>query len=40
MMEELGIRHVGLKPVSLKAKKKSSTKGTHSEDLKYIPEPG
>ena len=36
-MEELGIR-VGPKPVSPKAKK-SSTKGRHSEDLEYIPEP-
>ena len=38
-MEELGIRHVGLKPMSLKAKK-SSTKGRHGEDLEYIPESG
>ena len=37
-MEELGIRHVGPKPVSPKAKK-SSTKGRHGEDLEYIPEP-
>ena len=36
-MEELGIR-VGQKPVSPKVKK-SSTKGRHSEDLEYIPEP-
>ena len=38
-MEELGIRRVGPKPVSPKAKK-SSTKGRHGEDLEYIPEPG
>ena len=38
-MEELEIRRVGPKPVSPKAKK-SSTKGRHSEDLEYIPEPG
>ena len=37
-MEELRIR-VGPKPVSPMAKK-SSTKGTHGEDLEYIPEPG
>ena len=37
-MEELGIRHVGPKPVSPKAKK-SSTKVRHGEDLEYIPEP-
>ena len=37
-MEELRIR-VGPKPMSPKAKK-SSTKGRHSEDLEYIPEPG
>jgi hypothetical protein len=37
-MEELGIR-VSQKLVSPKAKK-SSTKGRHSEDLEYIPEPG
>jgi hypothetical protein len=37
-MEELGIR-VGPKPMSPKVKK-SSTKGRHSEDLEYIPEPG
>ena len=37
-MEELGIRHVGPKPMSLKAKK-SSTKGRLGEDLEYIPEP-
>ena len=36
-MEELRIR-VGPKPVSPMAKK-SSTKGTHGEDLEYIPEP-
>ena len=36
-MEELGIR-VGSKPMSPKAKK-SSTKGRHGEDFKYIPEP-
>jgi hypothetical protein len=29
---------VGPKLVSPKAKKKSSTKGRHSEDLEYIPE--
>ena len=38
-MEELGIRHVGPKLVSPKAKK-SSTKGRHGEDLEYIPKPG
>ena len=38
-MEELGIRRVGPKPVSLKAKN-SSTKGRHGEDLEYIPKPG
>jgi hypothetical protein len=38
-MEELGIC-VGPKPMSPKAKKKSSTKGRHGEDLEYIPEPG
>ena len=38
-MEEPGIRHVGPKPVSPKAKK-SSTKGRHGEDLDYIPELG
>ena len=38
-MEELGIRRVGPKPVSPKAKK-SSTKDRHDEDLEYIPEPG
>ena len=38
-MEELGIRRVGPKPMSPKAKK-SSTKGRHGEDLEYIPEPG
>jgi hypothetical protein len=38
-MEELGIRHVGPKPMSPKAEK-SSTKGRHGEDLEYIPEPG
>ena len=38
-MEELGIRRVGPKPMSPKAKN-SSTKGRHSEDLEYIPEPG
>ena len=38
-MEELGIRRVGPKSVSPKAKK-SSTKGRHGEDLEYIPEPG
>ena len=38
-MEELGIRRVGPKPVSPKAKK-SSTKGRHGEDFEYIPEPG
>ena len=38
-MEELGIRRVGPKPLSSKAKK-SSTMGRHSEDLEYIPEPG
>jgi hypothetical protein len=38
-MEELGIP-VGPKPMSPKAKKKSSTKGRHSEDFEYIPEPG
>ena len=37
-MEELGIR-VGPKPMSPK-EKKSSTKGRHSKDLEYIPEPG
>jgi hypothetical protein len=37
-MEELGI-NVGLKPMSPKEKKKSSTKGRHGEDLEYIPEP-
>ena len=37
-MEELRI-HVGPKLVSPKAKN-SSTKDRHSEDLKYIPEPG
>ena len=37
-MEELRIR-VGPKPVSSKAKKKSSTKSRHGEDLEYIPEP-
>ena len=37
-MEELGIRCVGPKPVSPKAKK-SSTRGRHCEDLEYIPEP-
>ena len=37
-MEELGIRCVGPKPVSSKAKK-SSTKGRHGEDLEYIPDP-
>ena len=35
-MEEFGIRRVGPKPVSPKAKK-SSTKGRHGEDLEYIP---
>ena len=34
-MEELGIRRVGPKHVSPKAKK-SSTKGRHGEDLEYI----
>ena len=38
-MEELGIRHVGPKPVSPKAKM-SSIKGRHGEDLEYIPELG
>ena len=38
-MKELRIR-VGPKPVSSKAKKKSSTKSRHGEDLEYIPEPG
>ena len=38
-MEELEIRRVGPKPMSLKAKK-SSTKGRHGEDLEYIPKPG
>ena len=38
-MEELGIRRVGPKPMSPKAKK-SSTKGRHGEDLEYIPKPG
>ena len=38
-MEELGIRRVGPKLVSPKAKK-SSTKGRYGEDLEYIPEPG
>ena len=38
-MEELGIRCVGPKPVSPKAKK-SSTKGRHCKDFEYIPEPG
>ena len=38
-MEELGIRRVGPKPMSPKAKK-SSTKGRHGEDLEYIPELG
>ena len=38
-MEELGIRHVGPKLMSPKAKK-SSTKGRHGEDLEYIPKPG
>ena len=37
-MEELGLRRVGPKHVSPKAKK-SSTKGRHGEDLLYIPEP-
>ena len=38
-MKELGIRCVGPKPMSPKAKK-SSTKGRHGEDLEYIPKPG
>ena len=38
-MEELGIQHVGPKPMSPKAKK-SRTKGRHGEDLEYIPKPG
>ena len=38
-MEEHGIRRVGPKPMSPKAKN-SSTKGRHSEDLEYIPELG
>ena len=38
-MEELGIRRVGPKPMSPKAKK-SSTKGRHGEDLEYIPKLG
>ena len=38
-MEELGIRCVGSKPMSPKAKM-SSTKGIHGEDLEYISEPG
>ena len=38
-MEELGIRRVGPKLVSPKAKK-SNTKGRYGEDLEYIPEPG
>ena len=38
-MEEHGIRRVGPKPMSPKAKK-SSTKGRHGEDLEYIPERG
>jgi hypothetical protein len=38
-MEELGIP-MGPKPMSPKAKKKSSTKGRHGEDFEYILEPG
>ena len=38
-MEELGIRRVGPKHVSPKAKK-SITKGRHSKDLEYIPKLG
>ena len=38
-MEDLGIRLVGPKPMSPKAKK-SSTKGRQGEDLEYIPKPG
>ena len=38
-MEKLGIRRVGPKPMSPKAKM-SSTKGRHGEDFEYIPKPG
>ena len=38
-MEELGLRRVGPKPISPKAKK-LSIKGRHGEDLEYIPELG
>ena len=38
-MEELGIRHVGPKLVSPKAKN-SSSKSRHGDDLEYIPEQG
>jgi hypothetical protein len=38
-MEELGIP-MGPKPMSPKAKKKSSTKGRYGEDFEYILEPG